>query len=155
MIQNVRVQAIRAGRVVYDHRISNRVLNSGITATVQLLGNAGGTPNIISVGTGTTPVNDGDVQLENEVLRNRVTRAYGLPSTAVYQLLILDTQANDFTLSECGLWVGARGDYSTAAAGITDTTAVLFARALIPPFPKTSADTLVLTWEIPIVSVKS
>jgi hypothetical protein len=155
MKTNLEVRVHRDGRVVYHEIVSNRVLSSGRVAMARLLGNAGGHPNVISIGTGTTAAEDTDEQLEAEVLRNVVTRCYGAASTAVYQLLVLATQANGCTISECGLWIGAHGDYSTAVTGIVDATATIFARALIPPFAKTSADTMVLTWEIPITSVKS
>lgn len=155
MSANFSILAYRHGVLTHLQRASNRVLFSGRKATARLLGNCGGVPNIISVGTGTTAVEDGDLQLEAEVFRNRVTRAYGAPSTAVYQLSISTAQANGYTLSEAGLWVGVPGDYSTAAAGVTDATATIFARVLFEPFAKTSADTMVLTWEIPITSVRS
>lgn len=155
MTSNVTITVLRGGFKAREEKVSNRVLFSGRKATARLLGNCGGVPNLISVGTGTTAVEDGDLQLEAEVFRNRTTRAYGAPSTAVYQLVIFDTQANGYTLSEAGLWVGVPGDYSTDAAGIVDATAVIFARVLFEPFAKTAADTMVLTWEIPITSVRS
>jgi hypothetical protein len=155
MKTNVTISVLRGGYLASRQRVSNRVITAGVKATARLLGNCGGVPNLISVGTGTTAVADGDRQLEAEVFRNRVTRAYGGPSTAVYQLSISTAQANGYTLSEAGLWVGVSGDSSTAAAGIVDATAVIFARVLFEPFAKTSADTMILTWEIPITSVRS
>jgi hypothetical protein len=157
--------------------VANRILPKGIKAAAYVLIGGpplpapadlvdsdsyqgyGYVPWYIGIGTDNTEVRDGDETLGTEVFRNAITRRGQKPGKVRYQLHVLATQANGYTITEIGLFLPPNPDasptysriYSSSVDGITPlNTGILFARALIPAFAKTDSDTMTLTWDIPI-----
>jgi hypothetical protein len=160
-------------------RISNRILPNGIkSAAYALIGGPpysddadsdcqlgfGYVPYYVGIGTDGTPVSDKDTSLGTEIFRNAITRR-GLSTLPLgkvrYQFHVLANQANGYTFKEAGLFLPPHPDtpagydraFQTGTLGIIPLNmGILFARAIIPDFAKTAADTLTITWDIPIAN---
>lgn len=169
----------RTGRIHQRAEVANRTLPDGMKTAAQLLIGEGSPPYYIALGTDATPASDKDKSLGTEVFRNAITRRQELTAKARYQLQVTTTQANDLTIQEVGLFLATRWKYATAAEeGVTEEAfallpmqipltcprmysllstgieplgeGILFARAVIPAFAKTVADTMTITWDLPI-----
>ena len=148
---NVTVERYRDGRLYASNTYNNRFVKDGRTAVRDLLCGAGVYPTHLALGTGTTLPADTDVALEVESFRNAITRYIPYPSRARIQLYLLSDQANDTTFTEMGLFAVGREGYSQAAAGLATGGGTMLARVSISE-SKTSGETMVITWDLPIQS---
>jgi hypothetical protein len=149
----VEVHDASSGKLLRSEQKKNRVVAAGRDVVRDLLCGVDYPPGHIAFGSGSTAAADTDVQLELEFFRNAFTRIIPSQSKVTYQLYMLPTQANGYTIREIGLFRGPKLYYSTDAAGLGVYGArTLVARAVITDIAKDSNVTVTISWELPIQS---
>ena len=114
---NVTITIDRDGELVERFKVKNLITNNGLNWFRDLAGGTVGRADYQAVGVGTPAAAATDTALGGEVIKKTIDRRLDSDKKITFQTLILEDEANGYTLSEVGLFGGG----------------VLIARALISP----------------------
>lgn len=149
----VEVHDAATGKLLRSERKKNRVTATGRDVVRDLLCGVDHPPGFIAFGASSSAPADTDIRLETEFFRNALTRIIPSASKVTYQLFVLETQANGYTIREIGLFRGAKRYYTTDIGGTPLYGGTLVARSVVTDIEKTSLVTVTISWEVPIQSV--
>jgi hypothetical protein len=131
----------RTGALIRRQRVSNRVVDTGLQRTRDLLQGIKDPPHRVAVGTGTADVEALDEALAQEVFTREIDRRQVEGKRLTCQVFLSETEANGNLITEVGL---------------KSEQGVLYNRALLEaPINKTSGVTVTITVELELEAIEA
>jgi len=128
------------GNIKYQKEMKNMIVLTGKNLiALRLASDTNTAPNVIAVGTGTTPAADTQAQLIAEIGRVTLTSAIATNNVVAYTVSIPP-----------GTGTGAVTEAALFSGNLTANNGMMLSRTVFLPVNKTIADTLIINWQVTV-----